>query len=221
MIVFHLVADEMVDKADEIATKFGYQKIPIYCDERLDDLLTELDEAWEVVTNNIKTGTNTGIKVEISDNRTTTWQLNYDAGSKLDDSFFRNVNKLDIANMFTFIDNMTNAFDGFEHIKGRYVKRTKPTALAIKACILSEAFGFGVKKMAEMSDIDYNTLRSTHEDFIRVETLSSVNDSIANFVKELPIFKAWNLLDDKLLADIDGRNVQRYNSISLFNKIPG
>ncbi|NQY65063.1 MAG: Tn3 family transposase [Alteromonadaceae bacterium] len=203
-----LVADEMVDKADEIATKFGYQKIPIYCDERLDDLLTELDEAWEVVTNNIKTGTNTGIKVEISDNGTTTWQLNYDAGSKLDDSFFRNVNKLDIANMFTFIDSKTNAFDEFEHIKGRYVKRTKPTALAIKACILSEAFGFGVKKMAEMSDIDHNTLRTTHEDFIRVETLSKVNDCIASFIKELPIFKAWNLLDDKLLADIDGQKAE-------------
>jgi len=203
-----LVSDEMVDNVKGIAVNFGYSKIPIYCGQRLDDLLTELDETWEEVTNNIQSGANSGIKIDTDDEGKTTWRLTYDASSKLDDSFFRDVDKLDIADAFMFIDSQTNAFDKFEHIKARYVKRTKPLALAITACIISEAFGFGIKRMAEMSDINYPTLRTTNEDFIRVETLLKVNDQIANFISELPIYKAWNLMDDELLADIDGQKVK-------------
>ena len=203
-----LVSDEMVENVKEIAAKFGYHKIPIYCDQRLDDLLKELDDTWEEVTNNIQAGTNSGIKIDTDEEGKTTWRLTYDASSKLDDSFFRDVDKLDIADAFMFIDSKTNAFDKFEHIKARYVKRTKPLALAITTCIISEAFGFGIKRMAEMSDIKYTTLRTTDEDLIRVDTLLKVNDQIANFVSELPIYKAWNLMDDKLLADIDGQKAE-------------
>ena len=59
-------------------------------------------------------------------------------------------------------------------MKDRYTKRMKPVTLAIVACLLSEAFGFGPTKMAEMSDLTFNLLRSTREDFIRIDTLCQV-----------------------------------------------
>ena len=31
-----LISDDLVDKVEEIAAKFGYDKIPIYCDKRLE-----------------------------------------------------------------------------------------------------------------------------------------------------------------------------------------
>ena len=96
-------------------------------------------------------------------------------------------------------------FEGLTHIKGRYLKRLKPVPINVIACVLSEAFGFGIKKMSEMCDLKFSALRSTKEDFIRFETLCKVNEIIANKINTLPIFKAWNLLDDKLLADIDGQ----------------
>jgi hypothetical protein len=66
--------------------------------------------------------------------------------------------------------------------------------------------------MAEICDININILRSTREDFIRVESLLEANDIISNYVHALPIFKAWNLLDGELLADADGKKHPTNNS---------
>ncbi len=206
------VADDMVDKAPEIAERFGYPKLAAYCDDRLDNLLNELDAKWEHVLNRISTGQNENIHISYDDKGQASWQLDYAASIEHDDSFFKDLNKMDISEIFNFVDNNTDIFDSFTHLKGRYIKRTKPTTVAITACILSEAFGFGVAKMAEMSDLNYNTLRYTHEDFIRFETLNDANISIANHVNKLSIFKAWNLLEDKLIADDDGQKASTKTS---------
>lgn len=42
--------EAVVDDAEKIAAEFGYKKIPIYCDERLDEVLNELDYAWDRTT---------------------------------------------------------------------------------------------------------------------------------------------------------------------------
>ena len=99
----------------------------------------------------------------------------------------------------------TDMWNGFTHMKDRYTKRKRPVTLAVNACLMAEAFGVGEMKMAEMSDLNFNLLRSTREDFIRVDTLCVVNDIVSNFIHALPIFKQWNLLDNKLLADADGQ----------------
>jgi TnpA family transposase len=54
-------------------------------------------------------------------------------------------------------------------------------------------------------------LRSTREDFVRIETLCAASDLVCNFLNTLPIFKIWNLLDDKLLADADGQKFSASN----------
>ena len=63
-------------------------------------------------------------------------------------------------------------------MKTRYNKKKTPVTLAVNACILSDAFGIGIEKMAEMSDLNYNLMRSTHEDFMRIETLCAANDMV-------------------------------------------
>ena len=45
-----MVPEAVVDDAEKIASEFGYKKIPIYCDERLDEVLNELDYAWDRTT---------------------------------------------------------------------------------------------------------------------------------------------------------------------------
>ena len=92
-------------------------------------------------------------------------------------------------------------------MKTRYNKKKQPVALAVNACILSDAFGIGTEKMAEMSDLNYNLLRATQQDFIRVDTLCTANDAVSNLIHSLPIFKSWNLMDEKLLADADGQKL--------------
>ena len=200
-----LVPEEVVDKVEEIATKFGYHKIPIYCDKRLVQALDNLDQALMETNSNISSGDNKNIKTITDEAGNTSWNLLYEAKEPLEDAFFSNLPKIEIADLLTFIGEKVNLWDAFTHIKHKYIKRKKPEVLALNACILSEAFGISVNSMNEMCDLNINLLRSTKQDFIRVETLENANDLLSNYIYKLPIFKAWDLLDGKTLADSDGK----------------
>jgi hypothetical protein len=68
-----LIDDALVDDADKIAANFGYPKIPIYCDQRLDDVLQELNDAWERTTSNILDNNNPGFNLR--ETKTGQWYL--------------------------------------------------------------------------------------------------------------------------------------------------
>lgn len=201
-----LIDEALVDDIDKIAQEFGYPKIPIYCDKRLDDALKALDDAWDRTTENIRLHRNTGLKrKEMLKPGQEDWGLLYDSSEKLDDAFFRTLPKMEIADVMMFIGDLIGMWEGFTHMKDRYTKRKEPVALALNACVLSEAFGCGTMKMAEMSDLVHGLLRATGEDFIRIETLCAANDIVSNHIHSLPVFNLWNLLENKLLADADGQ----------------
>jgi len=66
--------------------------------------------------------------------------------------------------------------------------------------------------MAEMSDISYKLLQATREDFIYVDALCAASDKAGNYIKSLPIFKLWNLIENKILADADGQKIAASDS---------
>lgn len=200
-----LIDDALVDDVEKIAAEFGYPKIPIYCDKRLDDAIKRLNNAWDTTTENIRLEHNSGFNIKKTRTGEKKWNLLYDSKEKLDDAFFKTLPKVEIADVVMFIGDFISMWDGFTHIKNRYTKKKKPAVLATTACLLSEAFGFSTTKMADMSDIKLSLLRSTHENFIRIDTLCTANDIVSNHIHSLPIFKLWNLLDDKVLADADGQ----------------
>lgn len=205
-----LVPDKVVDNVEAIAKKYGYHKIPIYCDSHLDEKLNELDVAWERTTESINSGCNQGIKIS-QEEKNPTWTLLYDTSEKLDDKFLSDLPKAEIPNVIKFVGDICGIWDKFSHIKDRYIKRANPDPIVLNACILAEAFGFGMEQMAEMSDLNYNSLRSTREDFFNIITLAETNDVIADHVHSLPIFTLWNLMGDKLLGDADGQKISSTN----------
>jgi len=205
-----LVSDEIVNDVDKIANEFGYHKIPIYCDEHLNRKLSELDAAWKRTTQDIDSGTNKGINIKL-ENKVLTWSLSYDASEELEDQYFSNLPKVEIPNLIKFVGDIVRMWDKFTHSKSRSIKRKTADPLALNACILAEAFGFSIEQMAEISDISYNMLRSTREDFITVATLCDVNDVVANYIHSLPIFKSWDLIDNQTLADTDGQKISSTN----------
>ena len=202
-----LIGDELVDDAEKIANEFGYPKIPTYYDERLDEALVALDSAWDKTTKRISLGENSGFNIKKTKTCEQNWSLGYDRRDKLDDAFFKTLSQVEIPDIMMHIGDHIDMWSAFTHMKTRYSKKKNPVKLAINACILSDAFGIGAEKMAEMSDLNFNLLRSTQEDFIRVETLRAANDAVGNLIHSLPIFKLWNLMDDKLLADADGQKL--------------
>jgi len=206
-----LVSNEIVNDVKKIAHEYGYHKIPIYCDEHLADKLKELDLAWERTSQGINTGTNEGINIEI-ENKIPIWTLSYDASEELEDQYLSNLPKVEIPNLIKFVGDTVKIWDKFSHSKTRGVKRKNANPFALNACILAEAFGFSMEQMAEISDISYNTLRSTREDFITVPTLCDVNDVVANYIHSLPIFKSWDLIENQTLADTDGQKILSTNN---------
>ena len=203
-----LISDELVDDVEKIANEFGYPKIPVYCDERLDTALLTLDATWDRTTKRISGGENSAFNIkEMKTGEQQDWSLGYDSLDKLDDAFFRTLSQVEIPNIMMYIGDRIGMWRSFTHMKTRYNKKKTPVALAVNACILSDAFGIGIEKMAEMSDLNYNLMRSTHEDFMRIETLCAANEMVGNLIHSLPIFKLWNLMDDKLLADADGQKL--------------
>lgn len=202
-----LVSDELVDNVEAIAAEFGYPKIPIYCDERLDDALMMLDSTWEQTTRRINCGENKEFNIKETKTGEQDWTLNYNSLDKLDDAFFKTLSQVEIPDIMMHIGDRINIWSSFTHIRTRYNKKKQAVPLAINACVLSDAFGIGIDKMAEMSDVNYNLIRSTQEDFMRIETLCSANDKVSNLIHSLPIFKIWNLMDEKLLADADGQKL--------------
>ncbi|CAO5682395.1 MAG: Tn3 family transposase ISPsy30 [Holosporales bacterium] len=202
-----LVSDSVVDDVENIAKRFGFSKLPIYCDKRLDDALQELDAAWDKTISRINNNENKEFIITETKTDEKVWKLEYDTSKKLDDAFFKDLSQIEIADIVMYIGDKINIWESFTHMKSRYIKKKKVYPLALSAFILYDAFGMGIEKMSEISDFDYNFLRSTQEDFIRIDSLEIANDQVSNLVHSLPIFKLWNLMDDKLLGDADGQKL--------------
>ena len=202
-----LVADALVDDVEKIAREFGYPRIAIYCDQHLDAALKTLDETGDKTTKRIHRGDNSGFNTKITSDGKQDWSLNYDSIDTLEMKFFKTLSSIEIPDVVMCIGDRINMWVFFSHFKTRYLKRRKPRALAVNACILSNAFGMSPEKMATLSDLNDNLLRSTQEDFMRTDTLCMANDAISNLIHSLPIFELWNLMDDKLLADADGQKL--------------
>ena len=197
----------VVDDVEKIANEFGYPKIPIYCRTHLDEVLEVLDTTWDRTTKRISLGENAGFIIKEAKTGEQDWNLGYDSLGKLDDAFFKTLVQVEIPDIVMHIGDRVDMWSSFTHIKTRYHKKRRPVPLAVNACLLSDAFGIGEEKMAEMSDLSHNLLRSTHEDFIRVDTLCAASDVVSNLLHSLPIFKRWNLMDLLLLADADGQKL--------------
>jgi TnpA family transposase len=208
-----LVPDSFVDQIETIAEKFGYAKLPIYCDERLDSALAALQKAWEITTGRICSGENSDIKIEESKYGNIKWQLLYDSSDELEERPIKNLPKTEISEVLMFIGNRVNIWASFTHRKTRYIKKRELEPIVAIAALLSQAFGIGEQKMSEMSDLSFNLLRYTSKDFLRIATLCDANDRVCNYTCSLPIYKEWNLLDDELLADADGQKFEALGTI--------
>lgn len=202
---YDLVPDSMVDKAIEICEEIGYKKIPIYCDERLDQALSDLEEAWIQTNKNIDEGENKSIKIEPDDKGNMTWKLTYDADSSEKTNFFDELPKKDIADAFKFMGDHLRIWGLFESQKDKYVKHKHPSPLVLIACVLADAFGFGIEKMSQMSNIAYNHLRTIDENFMYADNLKLVNDGFSNFIHGLPVSRTWDLIENTIVSDADGQ----------------
>jgi TnpA family transposase len=137
-----------------------------------------------------------------------TWTFTYPKKDEIiNNPFFEQLPKASLNQVLRLVNKHCNFMKEFTHLKSRYSKAPIDES-AVFACIIANATNYGIYQMATISDIGYSKLSTTLKNYIRLETLKNSNNLLNNGIAALPIFKHWNLLEEQLIAALDGRKVQ-------------
>lgn len=178
-----------------------------------DDINGKLNELKDVLENmivevnqRISSGENKYIKIK-KKGSSTRWTLPYQKiKPDFNNPFYDKLPQINIIDLLVFVDNQCNFTNAFGHIK-TYESQRMVDYEYVLACILANAQGIGINKMAECSKLNYDKLLRIHNSRIRLETLEEANKILCEATEKLPIFKYYNIQEDKLHGAADGRKV--------------
>lgn len=86
----------------------------------------------------------------------------------------------------------------------RYAKKVAD-ADSLMAVILAQAMNHGNHVMARTSDISYQVLETTYQQYLRQASLHAANDRISSAIAALPIFRHYSFDLDVLCGAVDGQ----------------
>ena len=155
----------------------------------LENLNKALVERYHEVNQSINAGENKHIKLNKNKSKEVTWRLPY---KKQDDAvnnpFYENFTNVNIGDVIRYVIKATQFGKKFKHIQPYYSKTSVETNNLIAALIANGA-GFGIRRMADISDMNLNELISTNQNFFRISTLREANDFVVNQIAKTGIFK--------------------------------
>jgi TnpA family transposase len=173
----------------------------------LDDLEQELETQYREVNQRILSGENPHVKLSKKKNGEITWTLPYVGDEEtVNHSLFDEVPQMHIAQLLQFVDSRCQCLETFTHILQRYVK-TPLDRHAILACLVAYGTNIGLGKMGTISDMSYQTLFTTADNFLRPETVREGNDRVSNATAKLSIFRHYNI-DDIIHSSSDGQKFE-------------
>jgi TnpA family transposase len=121
------------------------------------------------------------------------WTLPYTrAAPAINHSFFASHPDIDIQAVLRFVDQGTHFTNQFDHVVYRAVKQPLDKSL-LMAALIAWGTNTGLGRMSNISDVDFSTLTTTSENYIRLETLRAANDLVSNAAAELPIFRYYDI----------------------------
>jgi hypothetical protein len=177
---------------EELIERTGIPILTLPVEEHLAALERELEDQITTVNKRIASGENAYIKIKRKSGKPG-WSLKYPGDKdETNHPVFDGLRQVGISSVLDFVNQQCRFMGVFEHTLGRYVK-TKADERAISACVLAWGTNTGLGRMGQISDIGYNMLASTSNNFIRLETLRAVNDRVSNAIAELPIFREYDI----------------------------
>lgn len=78
---------------------------------------------------------------------------------------------------------------------------------SIVASLVAYGTNVGLGKMGEISDLNYQTLYTAANSFLRPETLRDSNDRVSNAMAKLPIFRHYDI-DEEIHSSSDGQKFE-------------
>jgi len=195
---FRSFEDDLIDdktwhsNKEELIERVGLPILKLPVEEHLTVLEHELEGRIAAVNKRIAAGKNEYIKIKKKSGKPG-WSLKYPGGKdETNHPVFDGLKQVGIGSVLYFVNQQCQFMDAFEHVLGRYVK-TKVDERAISACLTAWGTNTGLGRMGQISDIGYNILASTSDNFIRLETLREANDLVTNDIAELPIFHEYDI----------------------------
>jgi TnpA family transposase len=135
------------------------------------------------------------------------WVLEYPAKvDEVNESFFDSIPQVNLNDVIRFVHWQTGFMDSFEHLLGRYVKKNLDETI-IMACLMAWGTNIGLGKMGDISDLDFQTLKTTSENFIRPETLQTANDLVTNAITQFPLFRHYDI-NEMVHSSSDGQKFE-------------
>lgn len=179
------------NKADLIA-QTGLTLLNQPITEHLEELKTQLEERIVSVNANISAGKNSYFHIK-SKGKRTRWTLQYPTSSEsVNHPIFETVRQVNLSSVLSFVNHYCHFMKCFEHVLGRYRKQLADDR-TISACLIAWGTNMGLGRMGQISDINFETLTSTSQNFVRLETLKAANACISNAIAAVPIFGQYNI----------------------------
>ncbi len=194
---FRSFEDDLVDDAawenkEQLIADTGLAILKQPVREHLADLKQLLETRITEVNARIASGENEHFKVT-KQGKSPRWTLRYPKESDpVNHPFFNALPQVDISRVLHFVHRQCGFMEAFEHVLGRYVKSDANTRL-LTACLVAWGTNMGLGKMGSISDIGYQVLAGTSENFLRLETLKAANDLIGNATAGLSIFRHYDI----------------------------
>ena len=208
---FRSFEDDLIDKQrwqkkDELIASTGLAALKQPIREHLTMLKQSLENRIAEVNQRIAKGLNEHFQIK-KHGQNVRWTLEYPSNDEpVNHPFFNAVKQVEISDVLYFVNQQCRFMDVFEHVLLRYNKQSADDK-TIAACIIAWGTNMGLGRMSEVSDIHYNTLSATSENFIRLETLSEANDCICNAIAKLPIFQYYNI-GETIHSSSDGQKFE-------------
>ena len=164
----------------------------------INEHLAELEQTLEAriteVNERIASGDNKHFQIK-QRGQQVRWMLKYPSDNEtVNHPVFDTLRHVDIGSVLQFVNQHCSFMEHFDHVMGRYVKKEFDET-AITACLIAWATNMGLGRMGEISDVGYNVLAATSDNFIRLETLKSANDCVSNAIAEFPIMRHYDIAE--------------------------
>jgi len=182
----------------------------------LAELECHLEKRIEQVNQAIERGENMAISVKNKPDGTLKWNLNYSKEEKITNhQIYRQLPVVSIHSLLHWLNEQTNFVSAFTHVLVKSSGSKKPDTSCLIACIVALGTNHGLANMAARSDMEYNQLKRTFQNFIRSQTLQQANQIVADATSKLSVFTNYNIKTGTVHSSSDGQKFPtRFDTIN-------
>lgn len=178
--------------------------------ERLDKKFAELDMAWETFNTDLAQGKLTHLEFDEEKEILHLRKSNDEKEPEYQHNLYSQLPLCDISDVLQFVNEQCNYSSAFTHIQPRYAKQPI-NEKGLRATIIAQAVNNGNLKMAELSNIPYDSLLDIYKSRLRLQTLKAGNDNISNDIADMSIFPYYSLDIAVLYGGVDGQKYEVAN----------